>query len=114
MLKYSKLKGEEGYEIKNSINWAENSFLQKENRCLNLSEDGLCNIQATFGEKMLCDTCREYPRHVEEYPGVREYSLSLSCPAAVEMIINNPISSDIELATDKEEDLEYDDFDQSS
>ena len=34
------------------------------------------------GESYLCDTCKMYPRRVEEYEGLREYSLSLSCPKA--------------------------------
>ena len=25
--------------------------------------------------KYLCDTCRKYPRHIEEFEGLREYSL---------------------------------------
>ena len=36
---------------------------------------------------MLCRTCREYPRHTEEYEGVRELSLSMSCEEAAKMIL---------------------------
>ena len=36
---------------------------------------------------MLCDTCRKYPRHIEEFEGLREYSLSLSCPEAARILL---------------------------
>ena len=36
---------------------------------------------------MLCKTCRDYPRHTEEYEGVREISLSLSCEEAAGLIL---------------------------
>ena len=36
---------------------------------------------------MLCQTCRLYPRHVEEFEGVREISLSLSCIRAAQTIL---------------------------
>ena len=37
---------------------------------------------------MLCDTCRRYPRHIEEFEGMREISLSLSCPEAARIILS--------------------------
>ena len=37
---------------------------------------------------MFCKTCRQYPRHEEEYENVRELSLSLSCPEAARMILS--------------------------
>lgn len=36
---------------------------------------------------MLCRTCRMYPRHIEEYEGIREISLSLSCVEAAKIIL---------------------------
>ena len=36
---------------------------------------------------MLCDTCRDYPRHMEEFEGLREGSLSLSCIEAAKLIL---------------------------
>ncbi|MFR0666806.1 MAG: hypothetical protein ACLSIF_08940 [Faecalimonas umbilicata] len=32
-------------------------------------------MYAEKGEQMLCRTCRMYPRHIEEYEGIREISL---------------------------------------
>ena len=39
------------------------------------------------GRGMLCDTCRKYPRHVEEFEGLREVSLSLSCPETARILL---------------------------
>lgn len=38
---------------------------------------------------MLCRTCRRYPRHTEEYEGIREISLSLSCVEAAKIILGS-------------------------
>lgn len=51
-------------------------------------EQGLCRLQKEKGEGMLCTACRRYPRHMEEYGARREWSLSLSCPAAVDLVLN--------------------------
>ena len=40
------------------------------------------------GPDMLCDTCRKYPRHIEEFEGLRELSLSLSCPEAARLLLS--------------------------
>ena len=37
---------------------------------------------------MLCDTCRNYPRHIEEFESLREISLSLSCPEAARILLS--------------------------
>ena len=109
---YGSLKGEFGREVKNSIDWMEECFLQNRQGCLNLRKDGLCRIQCQLGEAALCDTCRSFPRHVEEYPGLREYSLSMSCPAVVLGIMEKAsIGPDIESESEEEDDLLYEDFD---
>ena len=50
-------------------------------------EDNLCDLHMEAGEHMLCNTCRDYPRHKEEYEGLREGSLSLSCIEAAKIIL---------------------------
>lgn len=52
----------------------------KEKRCAFLEPDNLCSMYTELGAKGLCRTCRLYPRHVEEFEGVREITLSVSCP----------------------------------
>lgn len=74
--------------LNNSIDWVEGCYLQDEKRrCAMLNEQGLCDQVLALGEESLCDTCHLYPRHVEEYDGVREWSLSLSCPVAAHMVL---------------------------
>ena len=62
-------------------------FRQRDGRCAMLDDSGLCDLIREKGEEALCETCRQYPRHVEEFENVREYSLSLSCPVAARMIL---------------------------
>ena len=58
------------------------------NRCNMLNDNGLCDLQSTLGEEFLCDTCRLYPRHIEEYFNIREHLLTLSCPEVTRMILS--------------------------
>lgn len=83
--------------------------------CHYLNKSGLCDLYLAHGDGIFCRTCDMYPRHIEEFPGVREYSLSISCPVVAKEFIglHNSVSS-ILTETDNEEDDEiYDDFDDS-
>lgn len=80
----------ENNDFKENVDFAEECFKQKENKdCAFLRADGLCKMQKEYGEAMLCYTCDMYPRHIEEFPNVREYSLSASCPAVAKQIVEN-------------------------
>lgn len=101
----------------NSVDYSEGCFLQdgsKDKRCSNLCDNGLCRLILEHGEDILCDTCRMFPRHVEEYEGVREYSLSISCPVVSSMLLTRtePVSylKREDSASDPEE---YDEYEQS-
>ncbi|MGN1142107.1 MAG: flagellin lysine-N-methylase [Oliverpabstia sp.] len=109
--KYSRICGSFGNRIKNSVDWEEGIFYQYDRRCAFLNEQNLCDLQSELGEDALCDTCRKYPRHVEEYEGLREYSLSLSCPVAADMMLKEkePVSFQ-EWETDEEDAFEEFDF----
>lgn len=85
--KYRKTKGAFGNRLHNSIDWKESCFKQYAQRCAFLSEENLCDIYAEAGPDMLCRTCRNYPRHIEEFEGCREISLSLSCMEAAKIIL---------------------------
>ena len=85
--KYRKVKGAFGNRLFNSIDWKEGSFLQYDGRCAFLDENNLCDICSELGPDMFCKTCRNYPRHIEEFPNVREISLSLSCMEAGKLIL---------------------------
>lgn len=109
--KYGRIDGSFGNRIKNSIDWEESIFYQYDKRCAFLNEKNLCDLQSELGEETLCDTCRKYPRHVEEYEGLREYSLSLSCPVAAEIMMKEkePVTFQ-EWETEEEDDFEEFDF----
>lgn len=87
--KYKKIPGAFGNRMKNSVDWKEGAFLQYEGRCAFLNEENLCDLYAEAGAHMLCRTCRRYPRHTEEYEGIREISLSLSCVEAAKIILGS-------------------------
>lgn len=74
-----------------TVDYEEACFLQdNKKRCKNLDEQGLCRLIHAHGEEILCDTCRLFPRHTEVFDGVRELSLSISCPEVARMILSNP------------------------
>ena len=84
---YGKISGTFGERLQKSIDWEEGIFRQNQRRCAFLNQENLCDLYRELGADSLCDTCRMYPRHVEEYEDLREFSLSLSCPVAAEMIL---------------------------
>ena len=111
--RYGEVEGSFGGMLRNSIDWMEGCFYQREGRCAFLNDENLCDIYIELGSEALCDTCRLYPRHVEEYEGIREWSLSLSCPIAARMLLSwqgeVPL---VETETGEEEDLDdFEDFD---
>lgn len=86
--KYQHFKGPFHNRLHNDIDWKEHIFRQYNRRCAFLNEENLCDIYTEAGPKMLCDTCRNYPRHIEEFEGLREISLSLSCPEAARILLS--------------------------
>ena len=93
------------------VDWKEKVFRQrKEKRCAFLNEDNLCDLYTACGESSLCKTCKRYPRHIEEFEGVREITLSISCPEVARILLSKkePVSF---LSYEREGDEEYEDFD---
>ena len=76
-----------GEKLLNGVDWKKGCFKQKSGRCAFLNEANLCDIYSDAGPSMLCKTCRQYPRHTEEYEDVRELSLSMSCEEAARLIL---------------------------
>ena len=111
LTRYSRHKGLFANRLKNDINWKEHVFRQYHHRCAFLNEENLCDIYTEAGPDMLCDTCRKYPRHIEEFEGLRELSLSLSCPEAARLLLSRqePISFITKEKPSSEE--TYDSFD---
>ena len=110
--RYKTTGGSFGERLKKSINWEEGCFHQYGcKRCAFLNDDNLCDMQMIGGEQMLCATCRDYPRHMEEYEGLREGSLSLSCIEAAKLILGSIEPVQFYSLEDDIEDEEYEDFD---
>ena len=87
--KYKKVKKEFQERIKKGVDFKEGVFFQKEKkRCAFLNEHNLCDMYIALGEDSLCETCKRYPRHIEEFENVREFSLSVSCPVVAKMLLS--------------------------
>ncbi len=109
--KYKEYQGSFGNRLRNSIDWEEGCFCQYDKRCAFLNDDNLCDLHIEAGEHMLCDTCRNYPRHMEEFEGLREGSLSLSCIESAKIILGCEEPVQFITMEDDVEDEEYEDFD---
>ena len=109
--KYQKFKGPFRNRLHNDIDWKEHSFHQYGRRCAFLNDENLCDIYSEAGKNMLCDTCRKYPRHIEEFEGLREYSLSLSCPEAARIFLSHKEKISFVTKDVPSPEETYDDFD---
>lgn len=65
--------------------------MNAENRCPMLSTEKLCQIHAHAGPDYLPSICESYPRIERNVGGIQEMPLSLSCPEAARVILQNPI-----------------------
>lgn len=111
LAKYKKMSGDFGRVMRRKVNWLTGTFHQdKEKRCAFLNDCNLCDLYLHEGENGFCKTCRQYPRHIEEFEGVREISLSISCPEAARILLHKkePVAY---LTYEKEGEEEYEDFD---
>ena len=109
--KYQRVRGDFRRQLRRSINWKEQVFRQsKDKRCAFLNEENLCDVYIALGGNSLCKTCRLYPRHIEEFEGIREISLSISCPEAAKILLSKtePVKF---VSYEKEGEEDYEDFD---
>ena len=112
--KYKKIKGDYIWNVMTNVDWEEGCFRQdKEKRCAFLNQKNLCDLYINAGEDSLCKTCREYPRHTEEFEDVREVTLSVSCPEVARILMERiaPVHFVTEERPEEEETLEFGDFD---
>ena len=109
--KYEDYNGEYRDELRRKVNWKEGVFRHgRSGKCAFLRDDMLCDMYIHMGKNSLCTTCREYPRHTEEFENVREVSLSLSCPEVARILMN--ITDKVTFVTEEDdEDEVFDDFD---
>jgi len=72
----------------------ENNFgmmkMKSDGECHFLQADKLCSIHKFMGAQALSDTCRLYPRYLNQFGANRERSLGISCPEAARLILLNP------------------------
>lgn len=110
--KYRQTKGALGSRLHNEIDWEEGAFRQYQKRCAFLNEENLCDLYIEGGgAEMFCRTCRLYPRHIEEFEGLREISLSLSCPEAANLILGCEESVRFLKAENPDREETYEEFD---
>lgn len=88
--RYLQVPGAFGRRLRQALDPADRSFVQKNRACVLLDEQGLCEIYKNLGRDQMCDTCRNYPRHREDYGDLQEIMLSLSCPEAARVILSDP------------------------
>lgn len=109
--KYIHTKSPYRWTLLRGIDFLHGAFRQKkEKRCFFLNENNLCNLYSNLGESALCKTCKNYPRHIEEFEDVREITLSVSCPEAARILLSKtePVRF---LTYEKPGTEEYDNFD---
>lgn len=112
LMRYKKVSGGFKGRIQEGVNFKEGVFCQKEGkRCAFLNDRNLCDMYTALGEDAFCETCRRYPRHIEEFENVREFTLSASCPEAARILLSKkePVQFyDVEIEAEEEV---FDDFD---
>ena len=112
--KYKKIKGDYIWKVMSCVDWEEECFRQdNDKRCAFLNSDNLCDLYKNVGEESLCRTCRDYPRHTEEFEGVREVTLSASCPVVARILMERmtPVHFVKEEHPEEEETEFFGDFD---
>lgn len=84
---YMSQKGEFGKRIKSCTRIKEKQFILNGTRCPFHNDDDLCDIYIEMGEDALCETCTNFPRHIEEFDDLMEVSLTMSCPEASRIML---------------------------
>ena len=59
--------------------------------CAMLDSDGLCRIERFTSERMLCNTCRKYPRIYRIFDNMAFFSMAASCPVTAHAIVMNQV-----------------------
>lgn len=114
MKKYQSFKGDYVWKVMGCVDWETETFRQdKAKRCAFLNKENLCDLYTNAGESYLCKTCREYPRHTEEFEGVREITLSVSCPEVARILMEQmePVKFITEEKEEVEETEDFSEFD---
>lgn len=84
---YMKQNGDFGKRLKDCTKVKEKQFILNGTRCPFLNDENLCDIFIEMGEECLCQTCTNFPRHIEEFDHLKEVSLTMSCPEASRIML---------------------------
>lgn len=84
---YMSQKGEFGRRMKSCTRVKDKQFILNGTRCPFHNADDLCDIYIEMGEDALCQTCTNFPRHIEEFDELKEVSLTMSCPEASRIML---------------------------
>ncbi len=67
-------------------------FKNIDNHCPFLNDKNLCDIHTNIGQEHTPCTCKMYPRFKTSFGGTEEWGISLSCPVAAQLIVENDSS----------------------
>ncbi len=90
--KYSSLKGNYADILRNRITVdsdGDSIFAPVKGKCPFLLDNGLCEMYIEIGKESLCRTCRLFPRHITYFGARIETGISLSCPEAARLILQD-------------------------
>ena len=90
--KYQNLPQYSKNEILKTIEKRDGCFcfgLDRDGRCKNLDERGLCKIITNHGESYLADICRLHPRFLNRVGNKIEMGIGLSCEEAVRIVLSD-------------------------
>ncbi len=108
---YESLNGEYGENIRQSMITDEDGDiifrLREDGFCPHLTAEKLCGIQVRFGESAVCETCRKFPRISQDYTEFTEYLLSMACPSAAKLMLEESKFDFLSNFTVKREDNGY-------
>ncbi len=88
-LLYRGVKGAFGRRLFLGIDHKRRCFRLNGQACAFLNQEGLCDIYKELGRAGMCKECKGYPRHREDYGDLWEWTLSLSCPEAARIILQD-------------------------
>jgi lysine-N-methylase len=108
--RYLKMNGDLGERLKEHLYQEDGNWFLRivDGRCPMWQEDGLCRIQAAFGEEGLCQVCHDFPRLRHDYGDFVELGLELSCPEAARLILTTQSQPEMSCETGEVVEPEYD------
>lgn len=100
---YQKLPGELGEAVRAAIVPGEEPYFGFSDKgfCALMADNGLCKLQAAYGEEAQCKVCRTYPRFVRQYGALLEEGVSLSCPEALRLLLEH--TEPVQFSTSEED-----------